>query len=70
MKNFDLTFKGGFNFGVDTVDMFDMRGKMPRLSKKSDEFYRGYWAYRDAYIAAMRENAKTGEELKFPQRMQ
>jgi hypothetical protein len=70
MKNFDLTFKGGFNFGIDTIGMFDMRGKMPRLSKKSDEFYRGFWAYRAAYFDAVRENAKTGEKLKFPLRMQ
>ena len=69
MKTFDLSYKGGWNFCVDNVDVMDLRGKMPRLSKKSDEFYRGYWACRDAYMAAVRENAKTGNELIFPSKI-
>jgi len=64
----ELTYKAGWNFGVETnaKEIFDMRGKMPRKSAKSDEFYRGYWAYREALIKATLENARTGAEIVFP----
>lgn len=60
----DLSYKAGFNFCLDHDDWNEF--KKPRLSAKSDDWYRGFYEYREAYFNAVKENAKTGKSLVFP----